>query len=146
MKQSNRKHMKRKYDALIIRFALLGLFNIALSGPAFADPGEMGMGKSMGTTGDQPITDELVELKGKAARLEAALEKNHQGSSVTKQQTNMGGDKMGMNGMASHNGHEKGMQMKGMHSPDSGNGSGEAGQGMEMKHGGNQGVMETQGK
>lgn len=102
MKQSTQKHMKRKYDALRIRFALLGLFSIALSGPALAGPEEMGMGKSMKTPCEQPMT--------------------------------------------------KGMQMKGMDSPDMSKGSGEAGQGMGMMgmdmmkmmgmmHGGNRGGM-----
>ncbi|WP_152565047.1 periplasmic heavy metal sensor [Methylobacter sp. BBA5.1] len=63
MKQLDRKHMKRKYDALRISFALLGLFSIALSGPALAGPGEMGMGKSMKTPCEQPMTKGM-QMKG----------------------------------------------------------------------------------
>jgi hypothetical protein len=130
MKQSTRKHMKTKYHALRIIFVLLGLFNVSLSTPAFAE--DMGMGNSMGNTGQQPITDELAELRAKVARLEAALENNQQGKCSPKQQMNMDHDKMGMKGMDSHKGHDKGMQMKDMDSPPSGNAGQGQGQGMGM--------------
>ncbi|WP_036249955.1 hypothetical protein [Methylobacter sp. BBA5.1] len=133
MKQSNRKYMKRKYDALRIRFALLGLFSIALSGPAIAGPGEMGMGKSMKTPCEQPMTKEM-QMKGMDSQ-DTGKGSGEAGQGMSKSMETPCEQPM-----------TKGMQMKGMHSPDSGSGSGEADQEMEMKHGGNQGGMETQGK
>ncbi len=77
---------------------LLGSVNIAQAGP-----GEMGMGMPMGNSGsaDKPMNDELIELRTKVARLEAALEKNHRGNNSD--QKNM---PMGMGGKG------KGMDMK----------------------------------
>lgn len=91
---------------------------------AYAMPDEMSMGMQNSATADKPMNDELIELRAKVARLEAALEKNHQGDGQKSMQ--MG---MAMGGM------EKGMGMKGMGDMQMGGNSD------QMNMGGGSGMM-----
>lgn len=94
----------RKYIAV---FALCVLI-FGQGSFAYAMPDEMGMGMPMGNSGmaDKPMNEELIELRAKVARLEAALEKNHKGA--------VGKDSMQMGMAMKDMGNSKGMKMKGM--------------------------------
>ncbi|MCB0330848.1 MAG: hypothetical protein KDD70_14345, partial [Bdellovibrionales bacterium] len=109
-----------KQFSLVFLSALL----LGQGSPAHAMPDEMGMGMQNSATADKPMNDELIELRAKVARLEAALEQNHQGDSQKSMQ--MG---MAMGGM------QKGMGMKGMGDMQM------AGNSDQMNMGGGSGMM-----
>lgn len=109
-----------------IRLFALSILFLGQISTAYAMPDEMGMGMPMQNSGmaDKPMNEELTELRAKVARLEAALEKNHQGDSQKSMQ--MG---MAMGGM------QKGMGMKGMGDMQM------AGNSDQMNMGGGSGMM-----
>lgn len=112
------------YRLQMIKTVGVAAFLAGCAGNAYAGPHEMGMPMGDSKMNQESMSEELMELRAKVARLEAALEKNHRGSdagkaemkdsmTMDKQKMKMGmhgkkkGMKMGMQGM------KKGMEMKG---------------------------------
>lgn len=126
-------------------FVSLGFVLSGFLSSACAGPREMKMDMPMNGS-DKPMTEELVELRAKVARLEAALEQNHRGTSQEQVQK---GKEMHSRHGSSSNEKRMGMKMKGMKGSSKpmmmGGGSGMMGMDMMkmmgMMHGKGMGMM-----